>query len=262
MKKKTSRWKRLAAAAGLMLALAGGAWMWIFRGLPAGEELRAELLDRYAARAGPSWTPLWNISPRLRTTVVLWEDPDFSIHHGLAFHEIRLALVQDLRERKYASGASTITQQVAKNLFLTQEKTLRRKLREAVLAWRLENILTKEQILEIYLNIADWGEGVTGAEAASRFYYGKHAAELDWAESAMLVGLLPNPRRRQPFLDLDTAMRNRAVVLRKLLVNQEITQEEYNQAMATRWFPPPQSTERQAMPGDPAAARTKNTREE
>jgi monofunctional biosynthetic peptidoglycan transglycosylase len=250
MKKRSSFKMRLATAAGLLIVLAGGGWLWIFRGLPAGEELRTELLDRYSARAVPSWTPLWTISTQLRTTVVLWEDPGFDDHHGIAFREIPKAIVMDLRAGKYASGASTITQQVAKNLFLSQEKTIRRKLRETVLAWRLENILTKEQILEIYLNIADWGEGVTGAEAAARFYFGKPASALSWADSAMLAGLLPNPRRRQPFLDLDTAMRNRAVVLKKLLSNDEITQEEYERAMATPWVPLAQN---HATPGKPTA---------
>jgi membrane peptidoglycan carboxypeptidase len=260
MKKKSSCRRRLAAAAGLLIVLAGGGWMWIFRGLPAGEELRTELLDRYAARAVPSWTPLWTISPMLRTTVVLWEDPDFPAHHGIAFREIPKSIVMDVRAGKYASGASTITQQVAKNLFLSQEKTIRRKLREAVLAWRLENMLTKEQILEIYLNIADWGEGVTGAEAAARTYFGKPASGLNWAESAMLAGLLPNPRRRQPFLDLDTAMRNRAVVLKKLLTNDEITQEEYQRAMATPWFPPAPLPQNHPAPGGPPAAHSGSKR--
>ncbi|MBZ5528498.1 MAG: transglycosylase domain-containing protein [Acidobacteriia bacterium] len=258
--KSSSVKTRLAAAAGLLIVLAGGAWLWIFRGLPAGEELRAQLLARYSARAVPSWTPIWTVSTQLQTTVVLWEDPDFPSHHGIAFREIPRAMVMDLRAGKYASGASTITQQVAKNLFLSQEKTIRRKLREAVLAWRLEDILSKEQILEIYLNIADWGEGVTGAEAAARFYFGKPASGLNWAESAMLAGLLPNPRRRQPFLDLDTAMRNRAVVLKKLLDCNEITQEEYGRAMATPWFPPAPLPQIHPAPGEPPAVHPGNAR--
>jgi membrane peptidoglycan carboxypeptidase len=229
---------RTAIAAALLVALAGGGWLWGFQGLPAGEELRNELLTRYSARALASWRPTWAISGQLRTTVILWEDPQFNTHHGISFEDIPPSIVMNLRAGKYVSGASTITQQVAKNLFLSQEKTLRRKFREAVLARRLEAMLSKEQILEIYLNIADWGDGVVGAEAAARYYFAKSATELDWAESAMLAGILPNPRRREPFTDLDAAMRNRAVVLKKLLTSEEISPAEYGIAMATVWRPP------------------------
>ena len=228
---------RLAVAAVFLFVLVGGAWLWIFRGLPAGEELHAQLLARYSVQAFPSWRPIWTISTQLQNTVVLWEDPQFHAHHGISFEDIPGSMLMNLRAGKYASGASTITQQVAKNLFLSQEKTLRRKLREAILARRLEEILTKEQILEIYLNIADWGEGITGAEAASRFYFAKPASDLDWAESAMLAGILPNPRRRGPFTDPDAALRNRAVVLKKLLTSEEISLAEFDVAMSTAWRP-------------------------
>lgn len=129
-------------------------------------------------------------------------------------------------------GGSTITQQVAKNLFLSPEKTLRRKVREALLAWQLERTLTKQQILEIYLNIADWGDGITGAEAASRLYFAKSAEGLTWTEAALLAGMLPNPHRITPFRAPEQALQQRHQVLLKLLFYQELSPEEFHEADA------------------------------
>jgi len=95
-------------------------------------------------------------------------------------------------------GASTITQQLAKNVFLSTEKSLHRKLKEAILTYRLERALTKNRILEIYLNVIEWGDGIYGIEAASRTYFGKPAASLDAAEAAFLAAMIPNPRRLNP----------------------------------------------------------------
>jgi membrane peptidoglycan carboxypeptidase len=225
--------RRLAlAGAGLALA-AAGAWLGIFGGLPAGAELRRQVDARCAARLSTPWMRLWTLSPRLQTAVVAWEDPAFYHHSGLSVPDIRRAALEDLRAGEYRRGGSTLTQQVAKNLFLSPEKTLRRKLREAVLARRLEQVLAKDQILEIYLNTAEWGEGVVGAEAAARHFFGKSAADLTWAEAALLAGILPNPRRNDPFLDPHSAWRLRRRVLVKLRHAEEITRDEFRQAMST-----------------------------
>lgn len=225
--------RRLALVGAGLALVAVGAWAGIFRGLPAGAELRRQVDARCAARLSDPWMPLWTLSPRLQTAVLLWEDPAFHLHSGLSPAGIRQAALQNLRAGEYKRGGSTLTQQVAKNLFLSPEKTLRRKLREAVLARRLERVLSKDQILEIYLNTAEWGDGVVGAEAAARHFFAKPASELSWAEAALLAGILPNPRRNDPFLDPHSAWLLRRRVLIKLRRADEITREEFRQAMST-----------------------------
>jgi membrane peptidoglycan carboxypeptidase len=176
--------------------------------------------------------PLWAISTNLQTAVVLWEDPAFYHHSGLDYSEIVRATLINLRAGSYRRGASTITQQVAKNLFLGPEKTLHRKVREAILARRLERALTKDDILTLYLNVAEWGDGIVGAEVASRRYFGKSAADLDWAEAALLAGILPNPREWNPCKDPARAVQARHAVLTKLLSTQSIRQQEFRIADA------------------------------
>ena len=167
--------------------------------------------------------PLWGISPKLRTAVVIWEDPTFFHHQGFNYTEIWRSLVANLRAGAYVRGGSTITQQLAKNLYLSLEKSLRRKLREAVLARRLERAFSKNQILEIYLNVAEWGPGLAGAEAAANHYFGKPASALDWGEAAMLAGILQNPRVLNPARDAEKAIHYRDLVLEKLLRLGEIS---------------------------------------
>ncbi len=171
--------------------------------------------------------PLWAISPKLQSAVVLWEDPSFFHHSGLDYSEIARAAWIDLRAGSYKRGASTNTQQVAKNIFLGPEKSLRRKVREAILAGRLERALSKEDILTVYLNIAEWGDGIVGAEAASARYFGKSASDLNWAEAAMLAGILPNPREWNPCKNPDRARQARHAVLIKLLSIESLSQEEF-----------------------------------
>ncbi len=210
-----------------------GLLTWEVQRLPSLDELPERLAARMAAAPHSVWAPLWAISPRLRAVVVVWEDPAFYHHRGLSLEGIRRAAVEDARTGQLKRGGSTITQQVAKNLFLTPEKAWRRKLDEAVLAWRLERRLSKRQILEIYLNAAEWGEGVVGAEAAARSYLGKSAARLTWAEAALLAGILPNPRRNNPLLDPESAGSLRHRVLAKLLKEGALTPEEFREAEAS-----------------------------
>jgi membrane peptidoglycan carboxypeptidase len=148
------------------------------------------------------------------------------------YEEIGRALSTDLRSQRYSRGGSTITQQVAKNLFLSQEKTLRRKVREAVLARRLERVLAKNEILEIYLNIADWGDGLTGAEAASRFYFHKGVSEVSWREAAILTAMLANPHVYSPLKSPIEVQLRRDAVLAGLLDSHELSPQEYQQAVS------------------------------
>jgi monofunctional biosynthetic peptidoglycan transglycosylase len=144
------------------------------------------------------WVPLASISLYLVQAVVICEDDKFWIHHGFDFQAIKVAVEKDIKEKSYRFGGSTITQQLAKNLFLSPSNNPMRKLREFILAWRLERTLSKKRILELYLNEVEWGNGIFGAEAAAEHYYGKPAAELSPEEAAHLAVILPSPRRYNP----------------------------------------------------------------
>jgi monofunctional biosynthetic peptidoglycan transglycosylase len=149
--------------------------------------------DGVAVRA--VWVPLEQISPDLQHAVIVAEDAGFYGHRGVDWREMWEAIRQNLQRRRLYRGASTITQQLAKNLYLDSRKTLWRKLQETVLAVRMERALTKPRILELYLNVAEWGEGVYGAEAAAWRYFGKSAADLTLVESSWLAAILPSPLR-------------------------------------------------------------------
>ncbi len=150
------------------------------------------------------WVPLNEVSERVIQAVRMGEDAAFFGHSGFDFHEIRESVWKNFQRGEYARGASTITQQLAKNLFLSNEKSLQRKLKEAVLTYRLENALSKKRILELYLNVIEWGDGIYGIEAAARAYFGKPAAYLDAAEAALLAAMIPNPRRLNPAKRFDS----------------------------------------------------------
>ncbi len=184
--------------------------------LPRGAQLRAQIAGRYSPRMIRTWRPLWAISAQLQESVVLWEDPTFYHHTGLSYSDILRAAWADVKARAFVRGGSTITQQVAKNLFLTPEKTLRRKYQDAIIARRLEATLSKDEILEVYLNIAEWGTGIYGAEAAARHYFDRSAAELDWSQSALLAAILSNPQMLNPCKARADADRRRDIILARL----------------------------------------------
>lgn len=145
------------------------------------------------------WVPYSAISPYLVKAVLIAEDDKFWGHEGFDYEAMRKAIERDIKEKKFKFGGSTISQQLAKNLYLSPSKTPIRKIREAVLTWRIERILSKKRILEIYLNVVEWGDkGIFGIEAASRHYYGKPASMLLPEEAARLASVLPNPRRYNP----------------------------------------------------------------
>ena len=144
------------------------------------------------------WVSYGSISPNLVSAVLVSEDGDFYHHRGVDWEQLRLAAIQNIKRRRFAFGGSTITQQTARNLYLSPSKNPLRKLKEMLIARRLERELGKRRILEIYLNIAEWGRGIFGAEAAARAYFGKSAAALDPEEAAALAAVLPSPRRWNP----------------------------------------------------------------
>jgi len=144
------------------------------------------------------WVPTAAVSTHLKRAVVVAEDIEFFRHRGFSPEAIRGAMTEALEERRMPRGASTITQQLAKNLWLSPSRSPLRKAREALLTWQLERALSKRRILECYVNVVEFGPGVYGAEAASRRYFGKPAAELNQDEAALLAASLPRPREWHP----------------------------------------------------------------
>lgn len=144
------------------------------------------------------WVPLNIVPSHLIKAVLIAEDDKFWSHEGFDFEAIKKAIEKDIKKGKFAFGGSTITQQLARNLYLTPEKALLRKIKEAIITWRIERVITKKRILELYLNVVEWGDGIFGIEAASRYYYNKPSSELNPEESARLVAVLPNPKRYSP----------------------------------------------------------------
>jgi monofunctional biosynthetic peptidoglycan transglycosylase len=161
-----------------------------------------------------TWVEFSRISPNLKRAVVVAEDSTFWQHSGFDWEGIRIALDKNIARRSLSVGGSSITQQLAKNLYLSPEKSIIRKLQEAILAWRLERNLSKERILEIYLNVAEWGKGIYGAEAAARYYFGVSAANLSKSQAATLAVMLPDPLRRSP--DSRTVQRLSNIILRRM----------------------------------------------
>jgi monofunctional biosynthetic peptidoglycan transglycosylase len=163
-----------------------------------------ELRDREARAKGEEpkrvqhWVDYNRISPSLKRAVLVAEDAAFWSHDGLDYDELRKAIELDWQKGQLVRGASTITQQLAKNLYLSPSRNPLRKLRELIIARRLEAELKKARILEIYLNVIEWGDGVYGAEAAARTYFGTSAASLGPTESALLAGAIVNPRLLNP----------------------------------------------------------------
>ncbi|MGZ8852289.1 MAG: monofunctional biosynthetic peptidoglycan transglycosylase [Thermoanaerobaculia bacterium] len=145
-----------------------------------------------------TWVPYGSISPSLRRAALVAEDDQFYEHGGVDMKAMQEAIRKDWAKKKISSGGSTITQQLAKNLYLSPSRNPFRKLKEYLLARSLEKHLTKKRILELYLNVVEMGERVYGAEAASRHYFKKAAADLSPRESALLAGSLPNPRIMNP----------------------------------------------------------------
>jgi monofunctional biosynthetic peptidoglycan transglycosylase len=147
------------------------------------------------AKLAHQWVPYERISPQLKRAVVAAEDAKFMDHEGFDWEAISKAIEKNERRGKVVAGASTISQQLAKNLFLSGSRSWVRKGQEAIITWMLETALSKRRILELYLNFAEWGDGVFGAEAAARHHFGASAATLGANQAAFLASILPSPRR-------------------------------------------------------------------
>lgn len=176
------------------------------------------------------WIPLSRISPYLIKAVLIGEDDKFWRHEGFDYEALKKAIEKDIKAKKFKFGGSTITQQLAKNLYLSSSKNPIRKLREAIITWKIERVLSKKRILELYLNIAEWGKGIFGIEAASRHYYGKSAFELTALESARLAAVLPNPIRFNP-LGESRFVTKRADLIYSIMVRRGIVVPEYEEVL-------------------------------
>jgi monofunctional glycosyltransferase len=164
------------------------------------------------------WVKLGGISPRLIHAVLIAEDDKFFQHEGFDFEGMKEAFEKNLESGHIVGGGSTITQQLAKNLYLRPVRNPLRKLREAVIAFELDRRLKKRRILELYLNVIEWGRGIYGAEAAAEHYYGKSASDLSAEEAVRLASILPNPVRFQPEDDTSRRMRKKRRIVSEILV--------------------------------------------
>jgi penicillin-binding protein 1A len=246
MKRKSAiRLIWLAALTGLLCGATAGAFLVLTKDLPpiiALEHYRPSAITRvyssdqvligelYAEKRDP--VPLSKIPDDLVTALITTEDRNFYRHRGIAFKGILRAMVQNLRKGRFAQGASTLTQQLAKTLFLTPRKTLLRKLREAILALQLERRYTKDEILTLYLNQIYFGSGAYGVASAARVYFNKDIEQLSLSQCALIAGLPQAPTRYSPLVNPDLALKRRDIVLKQMLATGAISRQAYTQALA------------------------------
>ncbi len=232
--KRHPRW---STALGVIFLISFSTWLLLFAGLPNEDEIQSFKLES-TARVGKInwnqrfekpvriWVTLAQISPLLQQAVVISEDDLFYQHDGYNVVMMKEAWRVNLEKKRYVRGASTITMQLARNAFLQdRSKTILRKLRELILTGRIEKALNKGQILELYLNVVEWGEGIFGAEAATRFYFGKSAARLTLGEATMLAAMLPNPIYFNPYKRMKSCGRMQKRVLDLMVLNRVATAE-------------------------------------
>jgi monofunctional biosynthetic peptidoglycan transglycosylase len=178
------------------------------------------------------WTPIHAVPASLKKAVIAAEDANFYAHEGVDYEAMKEAIKTDLQKGKFVRGGSTITQQVAKNVFLSREKTISRKIKELVLARRLDDKLSKSRILELYLNAVELGPMIYGVGRASQYYFGKHPSALTVRESAFLASMLPGPKVYNPYRKLNRVVRRSDRILRRMYAARMITGDEYRDALA------------------------------
>jgi len=171
------------------------------------------------------------MSENIKNAVVAIEDKRFYTHQGVDYKRILGALIADIRTKNYSQGASTITQQYVKNVYFSQQKTLRRKINEALVAIQLERNYPKDKILEMYLNTVYFGAGSYGIEKAAQIYFGVSAKDLSVSQAALLAGLLKAPEVYSPFNNLQNATSRRTVVLNLMKEQGFIDEEQYRQGV-------------------------------
>jgi len=203
--------------------------------------MRARAIE--AARQGrryavdQRWVSYQHISPMLRRAVLIAEDDAFFSHDGLDWNELKAAARANLKERRFVRGGSTITQQLAKNLYLGEERTLIRKARELLIARRLERALSKRRIFELYLNLIEWGDGVFGIEAAAHRYFGVSSSDLTPRQAALLASVIINPRRYSPVQPSRRIEKRMRTILSRMWRRGFLSEWEYRVAIGEA--PPP-----------------------
>jgi monofunctional biosynthetic peptidoglycan transglycosylase len=212
------------------------------RRTPHRTALMRQRLAEARARGRPApidqrWVPYERISPLLRRAVLIAEDDAFFSHDGLDWGEIGASVRRNLAAGRVVRGGSTITQQLARNLYLGNKRTPMRKLKEIVLAVRLERALTKRRIFELYLNLIEWGDGIYGIDAAARRHFGSSAAGLDAREAALLAAVIINPRRYDPARPARRIERRARLILTRMWRRGLLSEADYR--IATGQAPRP-----------------------
>lgn len=246
----TVKWLKRGTIAGLIMLLALGigtsfALVVVYQQLPDVRQLEhftlpqattiytesGRMLTRLSAEGRYDPIPLTELPQHVQDAVISAEDRRFWQHEGVDFLGLARAIVTNLRKGRTVSGASTITQQLIKNLFLSPEQSAKRKIAEALLAFQLERHYSKQQILEMYLNLVFLGHNVYGVEAASQIYYGKSARSLTIAEAALLAGIIRSPEYLSPYHHPDDANKIKEIVLNQMAEDGRITQAQKDQAL-------------------------------
>ncbi len=221
---KLTRWAFVAFAGSLVLYLL---WLpyvpWLVRHNPKTTSfmrIREAQAKRahVSLRSVQSWRPLSFFSPHLVHAAIISEDDTFYRHHGIDWDQVVEAMRRNWHEKRYAYGGSTITQQLARTLYLSPNKSLLRKAKEALIALWMERVLSKHRILELYLNTAEWGKGIYGAEAAAQFYFRKSSADLTPDEAISLVSILPSPRKWNPLSEKAYMARRRSQIFTRMQI--------------------------------------------
>ena len=172
-----------------------------------------------------------DINKHLKAAVRISEDGGFFFHNGFDFGEIKESIKTNFKEKRFKRGGSTISQQLVKNLYLSSNKSLLRKVKEAVLTCKLENQLSKIRIFSLYLNYIELGNGIFGVEAACRKYFRKSAGNITIFEAARLASIIPNPRKRNPNNPSKTLRYKTKILLTRLYKFKKISKQDYNTAM-------------------------------
>lgn len=175
----------------------------------------------FVGRENPDFTPLSKVSPLLISSVLQSEDPSFFEHRGFVESAFRESIVQNIRERRFARGGSTISMQLVKNVFLSRSKNVARKIEEALIVYLIENLhlVSKDRMLEVYLNIIEWGPNVYGIGEAASFYFHKKPSELNLAESVFLAGIIPNPKYFKYQIECDGTFKTHFLRYAEILIN-------------------------------------------
>lgn len=210
------KWGNFFLVVLLFILIATNAW--ICKSVKGEYILNDNLIKQISARV-PNYTQIDKIPQNVKNALISVEDKRFYDHHGFDSVGIGRAFIENIKTRKFKQGGSTITQQLAKNLFLSNEKTITRKLKELVLALNLEARYSKEEILEMYLNVIYYGSGAYGIENASQEYFAKHVKDLNLPQAAMLAGLPKAPSIYNPKHSLEKALERQKVVLAAMTNN-------------------------------------------